>query len=312
MFNFFKKHKFFFLLMIKIIIFVGISGYIYSTIHTKDLSCVVQRIAITDLFIATFFIISGIFMIAIRWRFAIEITLNKKISLLESFQQNYKTYALGQVLPGYVSGDIYRTYALTQYTSLLHALIIIFLDRFFALFVSIIVAICVAPFFMDSLFQTPIGKMLLMFFSFFCIGILAMLSLKTTCIRFIPKTEIFYTYLFTFFHKKNISKAFFFYTLVDLIFILPIFFIAQKMGLCLGFSTCCLVMPLVFIAGALPISFAGWGIREGVFVSFMVIFGLSQTEAFVLSVSYGIVSLLAALPALIFIFVHKTKNVSRA
>ena len=58
-------------------------------------------------------------------------------------------------------------------------------------------------------------------------------------------------------------------------------------------------MAASLIASRLPISVAGWGVREGVLVSFLSAYGIAAEEAFAMSVIYGLAELAAALLALL-------------
>ncbi len=70
------------------------------------------------------------------------------------------------------------------------------------------------------------------------------------------------------------------------------------LGLDLGASLadCMVLAPLVVLAGMLPISFGGWGIREGAAILLFGLVGLSQAEAFALSAIFGLCSVAVTLP----------------
>ncbi len=54
------------------------------------------------------------------------------------------------------------------------------------------------------------------------------------------------------------------------------------------------VLPMIALVASLPISIAGWGVREGAFVYGLGIIGISAENAFVISLQIGFCSLLAA------------------
>ena len=56
------------------------------------------------------------------------------------------------------------------------------------------------------------------------------------------------------------------------------------------------VAPVIILASFLPIAIAGWGVREGITVVLLSRLGAPPEAALVLSVSFGIVALLSALP----------------
>ena len=61
-----------------------------------------------------------------------------------------------------------------------------------------------------------------------------------------------------------------------------------------------LLAPLVFLFAAIPLSFASWGVREIGAVWLFGLVGARPEEAFVLSVLYGLLCLVGALPGAVF------------
>ena len=56
------------------------------------------------------------------------------------------------------------------------------------------------------------------------------------------------------------------------------------------------LVPPVLLVTTLPISIAGWGVREGAMVGAMALIGVPQEGALVLSLILGLLSLIACLP----------------
>jgi len=52
------------------------------------------------------------------------------------------------------------------------------------------------------------------------------------------------------------------------------------------------IMPILALISSLPISFGGWGVREGAFVYGLGLIGFSTSDAFLLSVQVGLMSLI--------------------
>jgi len=65
---------------------------------------------------------------------------------------------------------------------------------------------------------------------------------------------------------------------------LSIFILAQALGIVLGFVNCGVLIPLVMLVTLLPISIAGWGIREGAMVVALGLVRVSRSDA--IAVSY--------------------------
>jgi len=55
------------------------------------------------------------------------------------------------------------------------------------------------------------------------------------------------------------------------------------------------VTPVIFILLILPITIAGWGLREGLFVAGLALVGVSEDVALISSVVFGVINLLASL-----------------
>ena len=59
------------------------------------------------------------------------------------------------------------------------------------------------------------------------------------------------------------------------------------------------IMAASLLVSRLPISVAGWGVREGLLVSFLGAYGITAEKAFATSVIYGLTELAAAMLALL-------------
>lgn len=66
-----------------------------------------------------------------------------------------------------------------------------------------------------------------------------------------------------------------------------------SLGIDTGWSTYAVVIPPVLIVSVLPISVAGWGVRESAMVVGLGLMGVSSEEAFALSILFGAVSTVA-------------------
>jgi len=77
---------------------------------------------------------------------------------------------------------------------------------------------------------------------------------------------------------------------------LSVFCLAQGMGIPLGVVACLVLVPPVILLMVLPISLAGWGVREGAMIAALGLVGVPAGEALVLSIAFGLSVLLASLP----------------
>ena len=64
----------------------------------------------------------------------------------------------------------------------------------------------------------------------------------------------------------------------------------------LNIIDCFVLIPPVILITTIPISIAGWGVREGAMVAVLAYAGISEGDAFILSLLLGISILIASLP----------------
>jgi hypothetical protein len=92
---------------------------------------------------------------------------------------------------------------------------------------------------------------------------------------------------------------------------LAVWLISAAYGAGIGFQAAMVASPAVFLVAMLPISVAGWGLREGALVVGFGLFGVSSADALAVSVTFGIGVLLAYSPAAV-LFVRERTRGARA
>lgn len=75
-----------------------------------------------------------------------------------------------------------------------------------------------------------------------------------------------------------------------------VYLLARGMGVDLGFGYALLLVPLVTLITVLPVSIAGWGLRESAMVVALGLIGVPSAQAFSLSVLLGLVTMASGIP----------------
>lgn len=86
------------------------------------------------------------------------------------------------------------------------------------------------------------------------------------------------------------------------------FILGHGVGLMYPLQTYLALVPPVILLTILPISLAGWGIREGAMVGFFVLIGADKASVLSLSILYGLLALAASLPGL-FVFLTQRQRI---
>jgi uncharacterized membrane protein YbhN (UPF0104 family) len=79
-----------------------------------------------------------------------------------------------------------------------------------------------------------------------------------------------------------------------------IYAFAEGLQLDLSVWNCLALFPAVILVTLIPISFAGWGLREGAMVAFFGFAGVAPDTALALSLAFGVALMAAALPGCAF------------
>lgn len=87
---------------------------------------------------------------------------------------------------------------------------------------------------------------------------------------------------------------------MHLISVLAAYLIGIGLGLDLSPWACLALMPVVFLLATLPISLAGWGVREGATVATLSFAGVSDSGALALSILFGLAILVLSLLGAVF------------
>jgi uncharacterized membrane protein YbhN (UPF0104 family) len=83
---------------------------------------------------------------------------------------------------------------------------------------------------------------------------------------------------------------------IHLLTVLTVMLLAWGLGIKAGFLDGLMIVPTVVLLTTLPISVAGWGVREGAMVAGFGLVGVPADAALALSVLYGLATILVSLP----------------
>lgn len=72
--------------------------------------------------------------------------------------------------------------------------------------------------------------------------------------------------------------------------------LAHSQSVPLGIADVMVVVPLMMLISVVPVTVGGWGVREGVVVALLGLFGVAPDVSLTLSVSFGAVLLISTLP----------------
>ena len=210
-----------------------------------------------------------------------------------------------QTLPSSVGGDAMRGYCLynSQRCTISESTIVVLLDRFVGLLGLAFLILLLSPLSLYLLPGEASKELILSAISLFfiLIGIIFTLDVNPFMRRIIPqKFEALFSFSkssrgLVFSKSPGISMTIL-SLCIHILSIVSVYLLAISMGLTVTWMSLLLIIPLVIFFIALPISIAGWGVREGIMVLGLGYLGVSSEEALALSIVFGLSTLIVSIP----------------
>ena len=287
----------------QIVVSISLIVWIFLNI---DLQNTLQLLAATNIFPLVFCVISLAVLVipaAIRWhwfvgRFMPDGMVPPDLGL--AIRINTVNVALNQFLPSTLGGDLYRVIiAKSLGLSLLRSTGATAADRLSAFVILIVIsgpALIITLASLRGIVWLPQNAIWL--------TLVAVIGFFLLCWVFIQKHEMKFASAFALFQSFGranglISRVVLTSLIIQFATLAVMIATAKILGIEIGAFSLFGIMAASLMASRLPISVAGWGVREGVLVSFLSAYGVAAEKAFATSVVYGITELAAAMLALL-------------
>lgn len=254
---------------------------------------------------AAIFMVFGFILANFRWQLILK-QLNISILYFSLLSYFWIGAVFNQALPSSIGGDAVRAYYLWKYEgySLSSSSIGVLLDRYIGL-ISLIILIAISSplsfqIIEDNLLQS---MLLLVIFGSLLIVITSLLfglfCEKFLHLKFVQGLSSFSNGLRVTLLSKQGIYVVSISILIHLIFVFSAWVLSTGMDMNLPLIAMIIVIPITNLLAALPISIAGWGVREGVMVAGLGYLDVPLEFALALSILYGLLILVVSLPGLV-------------
>ena len=286
-------------------IVISISLFVWFFFNI-DLQNTLQLVAKTNIPTLIFCIISLAVLVipaAIRWRWFVGRLMPDGVAppdLGMAIRTNTVNVALNQFLPSTLGGDLYRVIiAKSLGLSLLRSTGATVADRLSAFVILIVIS---GPALIITLLS--LGRIVWLSQLTIWLTLVVVIGLFLFFWVFVQKYTLTFASAFAqfqyFWHANGlISRVVFTSLIIQSVTLAVMIVTAKILGIEIGAFSLFGIMAASLLASRLPISVAGWGVREGVLVSFLSAYGVAAEKAFATSVIYGITELAAAMLALL-------------
>ena len=295
--------------IIRIVITIAILVLIFRNIETQNVKEIILHADIKLLIFAVFFQILSTLLAGYRWG-----QVMKKLNFGQKSDFYMRSYFKGsffnQGLPTSIGGDAVRVIDVAKKGHRKRdAFIGVFIDRILGL-TGLLILNLVANYFLPNLLPDNLFLMinavvisgLLGFIIFIYVHKVKSLD-KGRLLNYILRVskqlnKILHDY-------RSISFHLSIGVLIHLFSIINIFLVGQSVGLEYNLLTIAVLVPPVILLTLIPLSLAGWGIREGAMIGLFGLIGGIASNILSMSILYGIVVIIASLPGLYFYLSHR-------
>lgn len=289
--------------LIKLLVSIMLFGIAFRLVDGKEIVQLVSNANFSYIALAILFQVTSTSIASYRWSLIMK-ALNFHLPFSYYLSHYFKGSFFNQALPGSIGGDALRGIDLGKLGySKKEAFAGIFIDRIVGLS-GLLVLNLIANLFSENILPFWLYHLINMICIIGISGfiVLSLLHIIPILSRY-RVTRIFSSLSLRFrkvyADQKSIVVQIGLSVLIHFLSILSIFEIARSLGLSLPLTTFLVVVPPVFLLTILPISLAGWGIRETAMVGIFMLIGAPKEEVLSISIMYGVMLIIASLPGLI-------------
>ena len=288
--------------LLKVIVSLGLITFLINQVDFKAIVNILKNVDITMIIYAMILLTIQVFIATTRWQFVLKcqkIMLDYKNTL----QILWSGLFFNQAMPSSVGGDVIRGYYLKkQGITLGRATLGVLMDRLFGMVGLALLVVASLPLLFelinDSIARSGVliialGISLALLFIFFTDKLPGNFSHLKVIRGFYSLSQD---------GRHCISKNYngliiiIISIFIHLISVVTVMTMAIGLGINVEWSGFLLIIPLVTLMMVVPISIAGWGVREGVMVVGFGYLGVAPEAALALSILYGLLMLVVALP----------------
>lgn len=304
---------------VSLLVKAGVSGFLlYFALNFVNIGTVTSRLSRIEpgwLALGMLALAVQILLLAIRWR-QVVIQCGVELPLPTMFRISMIALFFNQTLPSSVGGDAMRIWLIGKQANWRIATYSVLLDRVIGVVALAALVVACLPWTLQ-LVSDPIGRTALLVIGFGSLGAgAAFVSLAWEQLRILQRwsptrhlaasAKVAVTIIRS---RHTLVTIFALSILIHLMTAVAAWCAARSVSANLSFlHSLFLVLPVVLVS-IVPISIAGWGVREGAMVAAFAYAGLPQSDGLIVSLLFGAGNLLmGAIGGLIWIAYRPRSN----
>jgi len=310
----------YFIFLIKISLSVGLVWYAFSKVDVGSALDYLRNISVRVIAIVLFLLFLQIVTAALRLRKLLTL-LGSRCDMMRAVDVVMIGAFFSQTMISFIGGDAMRIWRIVRFnTSIGIATRSILFDRAAGFVGLIIFTFVCLPFLLQLIKQSELRISLLVAMAAFVGGFVFFLSLRHMPMVF--RRWLVFNWIADFAseattlsrNKMGVVVLLGLSLAIHFLNVVILYIIAQSLSIEITFLNSLLLFPPVLFMSMLPISVAGWGVREGAMVLALNMVGVPTHQSLALSICFGLCVLAISLPggALWFLSRHGTSEISVA
>lgn len=291
--------------VVKATISVGLFWYLLHKVDMVQFKAMLASASIDHLVFAALVLVIQFSIVAFRWKWVID-RLGAAMTAVQAWRLTFEGCFFNQLLPSSIGGDairMLRAHKLLGSARL--AVSSVLLDRFLGLLALTLLVILMCPIFYAEVTSTTLRLLLgvamaaglvgaAVFFSLTHLGdrfskwpaVAELRELSRKCLSLVRNRQFIAILVISMFaHALN-----------GVVF----WILAQGLGIQLSLINAVALISPALLVMLLPVSIAGWGLRENAIVALLHYVAIPAEQALALSVLYGLLSVAVSLPGGVF------------
>lgn len=278
--------------------------YLIYKVDIKNLVFIFKNINILHASLALLSLVASHLICSFR-SFLVSLAMNAKLTLTNNIKFLFIGQFFNQILPSSLGGDISRVLLSKKNNiSTRKALSIIISDRLIGLLVSFLVPYMTYLALGKSsmfIFEIPYKSSQVMAL-FVLISLISLyLYRKINAREYKLMTHINQTLLdlnHILFRSNQKYLIIIFSFLIQTINVIVFYLIAKSLNIILPIEYGFIIIPMILFISAIPVSLAGWGIRENAMITGLSFISINSESALSISIAFGLLQLITGLPGL--------------
>jgi len=289
---------------LKIALSLALVGYVLQSVGVERAFSHILGASPLLLLVAGLLVVTQTFIGAFRWQEVLKV-YGSPLSYWQAFRFFYIGAFFNQALPASVGGDAIRSYrAYKTGMKLGHAVGSVFLDRIATVLALLILVAAIVPFAIDGESEN-IKTLKIAVIVLLAVGLSGTIFLMfldrvpqtLMRFRFVHSISAFASDVRKTFLSPSIFGGLMFWAIVGHVNLsFMVWVLSLSINVEISLIDCLALFPIVLLIQTMPISIAGWGVREGAMVAVFALVGVSASGALAVSLLFGIVAAIASLP----------------